>query len=481
MPPVTGGCCSSSRLAAVSKTITFSYIASRVRQNGKRIGIFAHRAELLGQISRTLKLFNVPHGLITAGSTFVPNQSVYVCSVQTYARRVGTKRAPVFDMGIVDESHHATEGSTWGACMQNSPDAIWLGVTATPERLDGRGLSESFETMVMGPTPRQLIDAGALCDYRLFAPTTIDLSGVHTVAGDYNKGELADAVDRPSVTGDAVRHYAKYLEGAPSVAFCVSVAHAEHVAEQFRAAGYTAASVDGKMDSAQRTSIIADFAAGKINLLASCDLISEGFDVPGIMGAVLLRPTQSLSLYLQQVGRALRTAPGKDRAIILDHAGNCGRHGLPDQDRQWSLEGRKKTKGTPSDVQPVRQCERCFCAYPANRGACPECGWLPAPAPRKVEQVDGELTEVNTAEIRRVSPLAVQAKARDLDSLLALGHSESRARHILAARAEKDALRQRLWELGPPMTMRDIRELKPKQLREWITKMGGGDENVRTA
>lgn len=470
--------------AAVSKTITFSYIASRVRQNGKRIGIFAHRSELIGQISRTLKLFDVPHGLITAGSTYVPNQSVYVCSVQTYARRVAAGRAPVFDMGIVDEAHHASEGSTWDRCMANSPDAIWLGVTATPERLDGRPL-EAFQVMLKGPTPRQLIDAGALCDYRLFAPTTIDLSGVHTIAGDYNKGELADAVDRPSVTGDAVRHYAQYLKGAPSVAFCVSVAHAEHVAEQFRAAGYKAASVDGKMSADDRAKVIGEFSAGKLNVLSSCDLISEGFDVPGIHGAILLRPTQSLSLYLQQVGRALRTAPGKDRAIILDHAGNCGRHGLPDQDREWSLEGRKKSKGTPNDVQPVRQCERCFCAYPANRGACPECGWVPAPAPRQVEQVDGELTEVNTEEVRRVSPiLAAQSKARDLDALLRLGHSEARARHILAARAEKDRLREALRLLGPPMTMREIRQLKPKQLREWIDKLTpkeATNEDVRAA
>ena len=162
------------------KTVMFSYIASRAAQRGKSVGIFAHRAELLKQISDTLAKFNVPHGIIAAGRTFVPRQSVYVISAQTYASRVD--RMPVFDLGIVDEAHHCTDGSTWGKCMARSPAAKWIGVTATPERLDGRGLAESFDSMVLGPSVRQLIDLGALADYRLFAPPGVDLTGVHTSA-----------------------------------------------------------------------------------------------------------------------------------------------------------------------------------------------------------------------------------------------------------------------------------------------------------
>lgn len=418
-------------------------------------------------------MFDVRHGIIASGASFVPNQRVYVCSAQTYASRVD--RMPVFDLGVVDEAHHCTEGSTWGKCMARSPDAKWIGVTATPERLDGRGLGESFDAMVLGPTPRQLIDAGALADYRMFAPSTIDLSGVHNVAGDFNRGELAEAVDRPAVTGDAVRHYAKHLDGRPSVAFCVSVAHAEHVAEQFRARGYTAASVDGKLDMAERRRRIGDFSDGRLNVLTSADLISEGLDIPGIHGAILLRPTQSLGLYLQQVGRALRPAPGKDRAIIMDHAGNVGRHGLPDQDREWSLEARARKKKDQVEA-PVRQCERCFAAYLASIRACPECGWVPAPNVREIESRDGELTEVDVAAVRQLAPHVVaQAKARDLDSLLRLGHSESRAKHILAARDEKEGLRADLRKLNPPLTYREILDLKPKKLREWISKLSEGE------
>lgn len=457
------------------KTVTFSYIASRTRQRGSRIGIFAHRAELLRQISNTLRQFEVPHGIIAAGATYVPGMQVYVCAAQSYARRVGTPRAPVFDVGIIDEAHHATEGSTWAACMNASPDAYWLGVTATPERLDGRGLGETFEDMVLGPTTGELIRSGALADYLMLSPEGASLDGVHTVAGDFNRSEAADAVDRPAITGDAADYYTRYLKGAPAVAFCTTVAHAEHVAEYFRARGYKAASVDGGMDMAERGRRVADFAAGRMNVLTSCDLISEGFDVPGIHGAILLRPTQSLSLYLQQVGRALRTAPGKERAVILDHVGHLARHGLPDQDREWSLESVARSKRAKAE-NPVRQCERCYAAIRAGRSRCGECGWEPARTERMPETVDGRLVEVDREAILAASPVAMrrreQGSARSLEALMKLGHSESRARHIIAARDEKDALRDQVRELahaaGVRIPHRELMEMKPKQLRQTI-------------
>jgi DNA repair protein RadD len=430
------------------KTVMFSYIASRASQRGKTIGIFAHRAELLEQISGTLKKFNVPHGIIAAGRTMIPRMGVYVISAQTYASRVD--RMPVFDLGIIDEAHHCTDGSTWGKCMARSPNAKWIGVTATPERLDGRGLRESFDSMVLGPSVRSLIDIGALCDYRLFAPPGVDLTGVHTVAGDFNRGELAAAVDRPSVTGDAVKHYTQHIRGAPSVVFCVSVAHAEHVAAEFRAAGYAAASVDGKLDMGERARRMGDFAAGRLNILTAADLISEGLDIPGIHGAILLRPTKSLGLYIQQVGRALRPAAGKDRAIIMDHAGNAGVHGLPDQAREWSLDARSRSKRGKLEGPGVRQCERCFCAYEATKHECPECGWIPFSKPRSIDSVDGELTEVNTDLVRKnatIVRLKEQAMAKTIDQLVELGRSRGMknphgwATHVIKARSVKQGAR----------------------------------------
>lgn len=432
---------SSRRVLAVSptgsgKTIMFSHIASRASAAGKRVGIFAHRVELIEQISASLKSFDVHHGIIAAGASTNPNASVYVCSAQTYARR---KNMPVFDFVIIDEAHHATSGSTWNKCLEHSPGAIVLGVTATPQRLDGRGLRETFESMVIGPNVRELIDAGRLSGYRLFAPSGIDLSGVHILGGDFNRGELAEAADRPTVTGDAVIHYRKHLAGAPSAVFCVGVAHAHHVAEQFRSEGYTAAHLDGGMKSADRARIVDDFKRGRLNIITSADILSEGFDCPGMHGAILLRPTQSLALHLQQVGRALRTCAGKGKATILDHAGNTERHGLPCEERVWSLDAKKKAKG---QVEPTmsRECPACFCRFPISQFKCPECGIAAVRKEREIAQVEGELEEVDLNEARR-GIKREQGMAKTLAELQTLaerrGYKPGWARHIYTARQRR--------------------------------------------
>lgn len=418
------------------KTVMFSYIASRASAAGKRVGIFAHRVELIDQISASLKSFDVHHGIISAGASTNPRSSVYVCSAQTYARR---KNMPTFDLVIIDEAHHATNGSTWNKCLEHSPNAIVLGVTATPERLDGRGLGETFEKMVIGPTVRELIDIGRLSDYRLFAPSSINLSGVHTLAGDFNRGELAEAADKPTVTGDAVIHYRKHLAGAPSAVFCVGVAHAHHVAEQFMASGYTSAHLDGGMKAGDRARIVDDFKRGRLNIITSADILSEGFDCPGMHGAILLRPTQSLALYLQQVGRALRVCAGKGKATILDHAGNTERHGLPCGDREWSLDARKKAKGAPEPTMS-RECPVCFCRFPISQFKCPECGIVVERKEREIAQVEGELEEVNLNEARR-EIRREQGMAKTLAQLEALaarrGYARGWARHVYAARARR--------------------------------------------
>ena len=419
----------------------FSAITQAAAANARTVGIFAHRTELIAQISRALRQFDVPHGIIAAGTRMAPGQRVYVCSAQTYARRIG--KAPTFDLGIVDEAHHCTEDNTWGECIAASPNARWLGVTATPERLDGKGLGKVFDAMVLGPTPRELTEAGALCKARVFAPSTIDTSKIRIVAGDFSVGALAEAADKPSITGDAVSHYARLVKGAPSIAFCVSVAHARHVAEQFRAAGYVSASVDGRMTREARAEVMDDFAAGRINVLTSCALVSEGLDVPGVHGAILLRPTQSVALYLQQVGRALRPCDGKDSAVILDHAGNTQRHGMPDADRAWSLDGSSKSKRAASDT--IKQCPSCYAAYALGPSACPECGYVPVSVePEPLQVVDGELVEVTSAPAMDYGArMKQQASAVSLNELILLATQRGYrnpagwARHVMAARFSK--------------------------------------------
>lgn len=421
------------------KTMCFSYMASKAVEKGLRVWILAHRAELLEQISRTLGVFNVPHGMVAPGYMSDRRQKVQVASVFTIVRRMDRYEAP--DLIIVDEAHHAISDSTWGKVITAYPQAKLLGVTATPIRLSGEGLGDLFQCMVQGPTMRELIDLNALSPYRLFAPAGVDLSGVHTRMGDYVRGELEAAVDKPSVTGDAVAHYKRLANGKRAVAFCVSVAHANHVAEQFRAENISAQAIDGSMERGLRQSLLKEFADGKIKVITSCDLISEGFDVPSIEAAILLRPTQSLGLYLQQVGRALRTFEGKDEAIILDHAGNVKRHGLPDEERLWSLTGAAKKKAQKKSEVPVKTCGSCFATVAATATHC-SCGYEFPAIKREINHVDGELQEIDLVKAQREKRVE-QGRAQTEADLVAIGKArgmkrpELWARHVLRARHAK--------------------------------------------
>ena len=422
------------------KTVCFSYMSGAARSKGLTVWILAHRVELLEQISKTLRDFGISHGMIAPGYIGDRRQQVQVASVFTLARRLDRYEPP--DLIIVDEAHHAIGKSTWGTVIKAFPKAKLLGVTATPIRLSGEGLGDLFECMVQGPTVAELIQRKALSPYRLFAPAGVDLSGVHSKMGDFVRGELAQAMNKPSITGDAVSHYQKLARGKRAVAFCVSVEHAEHVAAQFREAGVPAASIDGGMDKVLRQQVLKSFTAGDLRVLTSCDLISEGFDVPAIEVAILLRPTQSLGLYLQQVGRALRTFPGKAEAIILDHAGNVNRHGLPDDDRVWTLEGKlKKRSSKPSEV-PVKTCPKCFATVASAATHC-LCGHEFEVKAREIEHVDGSLEEVDVAAARKAAR-AEQGRAQSEQDLVAIGRSrgmkrpELWARHVLRARHAKE-------------------------------------------
>lgn len=478
------------------KTVVFSYLAGKLAEAGKRTVIMDHRDELTDQINRALGQFDITRGIITAGASYYdPRVLTHVGSVFTMARRL--EKIAVPDYAIVDEAHHCINGSTWGKVLahwrERNPRLVVIGVTATPERLSGEGLGQVFDDMVLGPTTAELIDAGYLSPYKLFAPPpreAVDLSGLHTRGGDYVRSEAAGRIDKPTITGSAVAHYRKHCNGAPAVAFCASIEHAEHVAETFRAQGFRAASIDGKMDKGLRRQRVKDFGQGQLNVLTSCDLVSEGFDVPGIVGAILLRPTQSLALFLQQVGRSLRTAPGKSHAVILDHVGNTVTHGLPDDEREWSLDGReRRKKDRDPDDMPVKQCPACYAVNRSIAQKCRECGEAFVVKSRKVTEVEGELAEVDMDEARRQQRVT-QAKADSVDKLVAMGYSEGRARHILEARAEKEQLRQdvlnlshELWRatgesrLSTPV----VRALKPKQLRELRDEMQQRVERARRA
>jgi superfamily II DNA or RNA helicase len=365
--------------------------------------ILVHRQELLNQASDKLLELGTEHGLIAAGRSMNAD-AVQVASVQTLVRRLDRVQKP--DLIIVDEGHHALAG-TWQTVLKRWPGVMILGVTATPCRMDGKGLGVHaggfYDKLIYGPSIRWLIDNDFLAQPIVYAPPTpIDMDGIKTVAGDYDKKEVNHRIDKPSITGCAVDHYRRLCNGMPAIAFCASVTHAEHVAEEFKTAGIPSLSIDGTLSPEVRRSRIAGLTNGSIKVLTSCDIISEGTDVPILGAAILLRPTKSTGLYLQQVGRVLRKYEGKGSAVILDHVGNCLRHGLPDDEREWTLDGyRRSGKGKSKEPElSITICKRCFAYFKKTLPACPQCGADVEVEVRKIKHVDGQLQQVTSVHVK---------------------------------------------------------------------------------
>ncbi len=339
------------------KTIVFTFIAQSAVSRGKRVLIVAHRQEICEQISAALAAMRIEHALIAPGRA--PSDcAVQVAMVGTLVRRLGEQ--PHFDLIVVDEAHHSAAAS-WKRILAAFPKARVLGVTATPERRDGKPL-DMFQEMVIGPDTRTLIEQGYLTPFVMYAPGDApDLSEIGLRGGDYDVGELDAVVNNGMVIDSAIAHYSKICPGKPAIAFCVTIEHSKAVAKAASRAGFRAQHVDGATPPKKRRALIKALGAGKLDILTNCDLISEGTDIPVVTTAILLRPTKSISLHLQQLGRVLRLAPGKSEAIILDCVGNLDRLGPPDAVRGWSLKGRKKRDARPLEVMKfLRRCPACW-------------------------------------------------------------------------------------------------------------------------
>lgn len=442
------------------KTFVFARIAAAAPS---AVCAIAHRSELVGQMSVALAREGVRHRVIGPKtlhracsarhmdefrrSYIDPGARVAVASVDTligmdpsdaWAQQVG--------LWIQDESHHVLSGNKWGRACDMFPRARGLGVTATPVRADGRGLGRHadglMDALVVGPTMRDLITRGYLCEYRIFAPPSdIDLSSVAiSASGDYSPPQLRDARRKSHITGDVVRTYAKIAAGKLGVTFDVDIESASDTAAAYNAAGFPAEVVTSKTPDALRAQIIRRFRNREILQLVNVDLFGEGFDLPAIEVVSFARPTQSFSLYCQQFGRACRIMDGKTHALVIDHVGNVMRHGLPDARREWSLDRReRRSRSTPADVIPVRTClnPECMGVYERVLPECPYCGTVPVPAGRSTpEQVDGDLFELDPevlavlrGEIRRVDgdPRVPHGAAPEVAGAIHKRHHERQA------------------------------------------------------
>lgn len=413
------------------KTVLASFMVGQTVSRGQSAWFICHRAELVDGTSKTFAKFGQPHGIIAAGYPMAPAQLAQVCSIDTLKNRLHQLRAP--KLAIIDEAHHCSAAG-WALVIDwlHQHGALVVGLSATPQRLDGQGLDAHFDDMVPGPSVAWLIEHGHLSRYRVFAPPGADMTGVRKTMGDFARGETAERVDKPKLLGDMIEHWHRHARGMRTVAFGVTVAHSQHIAEQFKAAGIAAAHLDGGTPKAERARIIRDYAEGRLQVISNVDLFGEGFDLSAIAQrdvtvdcVIQGRPTQSLSLHLQQVGRALRPQPGKV-AVILDHAGNTMRHGFPDDEREWSLAGREKGKKAANDNGPPPPviCEGCFNAIRRPLPpACPHCGRGMTAQAKEITVGDGELVEMTDAMKRQVrhQRAAEEAQAKTLDQLVALG------------------------------------------------------------
>jgi DNA repair protein RadD len=417
---------------------------------GRRVLVLAHRAELIDQLSGTVQAWGLEPDVIAPGHRLLGRQ-VAVGSVQTVVRRLALLAAP--DLIIQDEAHHLVAGNVWGRVINAWPQAHLIGKTATPERLDGKGLGMEaggyFEALVLGPSAAWLVEQGWLARPRVFSWPGERNSKLRLRMGDFDLEHAAQAFGNRAAIGDAVSHYRRRLHPGTAICFCCTTCHAEQMAGAFRAAGIRAASVSGSTPAEERKRLIAGLGTGEVEVLSSCMIISEGTDIPSVGGAILMRPTASLSLYLQMVGRALRPAPGKSEAVILDHVGNAHRHGLPTDERDWNLAGRHRREGVSI---PIKDCPACFCSCPSAAQLCPDCGHLfltdePDEQRRGLQQVEGELVEVTGAARHRPKPRQQQkrprrthpaAGCRTFEELLQReqerGYKPGWARHVWAAR-----------------------------------------------
>jgi len=484
------------------KTYTFSYIAASASDKGRAVCIIVHRKELLLQASASLTALGIDHGLISPDFTPKRHAMVQVASVDTLLQRL-KKQSYKFGLLIFDEAHHVVAGNKWGRVYEQLGMPHMLGVTATPVRTDGKGLGEHaggvFKAMVLGPSVVDLIERGMLINPKVFAsPIVPEIDDLKTNRdGDYNLQELAARVDKPRITGSAVAHYSKICPGSRAIVFCSSIEHAKHVAAEFNLAGYRFELLVGAphMSDSERTAVNKRLRRGEINGACTVDLVSEGYDLPDLEACIMLRPTASEALFLQQVGRVMRPSPGKTTCYLLDHVANVGtlvdgefkrKHGLPNEAREWTLDGRKKKKKGPKEPDEpkidIKQCPECFTAHEAAP-VCPGCGFEYPAKTRSLEQVDGELAEI-TAEMQermKAQQRSAQASAKSVDDMMAqLGYSRGRAEAIVKAREEKAAIRGALFDdlqawhkktgQAPHQVvgcyLSDLKMMKPKALKE---------------
>ena len=370
------------------KTVIAVAMIARAVELGDRVLVIAHRKELIDQFWSRLQDVGIDAGVMrsTDERTDV-TRPVQLGTIQTLTRR----DLPPAGLVVVDEAHRCP-GESYARVLEAYPRATVLGLTATPSRLDGRPLKEHFDALIQVAAYSALIDQGSIIAPVVYAAREPpDVRKVKRLGGDFSEKGLETAVRKGHVMGDVVASWQRLAEGRSTVLFAVGIEHSRDLVERFVAAGVKAEHLDGMTPEDERQAILVRLETGKTTLVSNVGVLCEGWDQPSVKCCIMARPTLSLTLWMQCSGRILRPYRGQ-KALILDHSGNVDRHGLPHEDREWSLDGAVTRK---SQTDRIRICGGCYAYVTAS--PCPLCGHATPERPRKVVQVDGVLERVNGA------------------------------------------------------------------------------------
>lgn len=399
------------------KTVMAAAIADHYLHRQQRVLFLLPRRELVDQTADKFDAigysFGNDYGIIMAGEEmtyWTLGCPLQIASKDTLHARTKSGRIdmPEADLLIVDECHLSLS-PTWLKLINHYKDrgTHVLGLTATPARGDGRGLGEAYSIMVQAPMVAELMNLGHLSTANYYAPTQVDLDGIKIdrKKHDYNETQLQERMSQQHIVGDIVEHWLKLAGGRRTVVFCAGVRHSILVRDRFIAHGVKAEHVDGGTETNERKAIFDRFRSGRTQVLTNCMVATYGFDLPEMDCVVLARPTQSIILHLQMLGRGLRTATKKDNCLVLDHAGNVVRLGFASDEVPWSLECKGNVYERIERERLVKDadregivCNSCGHIFQSSK-ECPECGWqLPEKAGKDIQVKDGELVAYSATD-----------------------------------------------------------------------------------
>lgn len=364
------------------KSVIQAEISRSATAKRNRVLFLVHRQELCQQISNTFSAQGVDMALCS------------VSMVQTVSRHLDRILTP--QLIITDEAHHST-AATYRKIYDAFPEALRLGFTATPCRLNSGGLGEVFDDLITSVSTQWLIENKYLSPYKYYSIPLADTKKLHIRAGEFKAEEVSALIENEAVYSGAVEQYLKLASGKKAIVYCPSVKASKETAEEFNRNGIRAAHLDGTSSKEEREKVIESFRAGKYYILSNADLFSEGFDDKDIECTILLRPTMSLTVFIQQSMRCMRYKEGKT-ALIIDCVGNVFRHGLPDDDREWSLLPKAKQETTVK----IRECPQCYGVYSPTMEKCPYCGFM---AVKEVIHKNKKTVSVDLVEICRQEEL----------------------------------------------------------------------------